>query len=94
MIHARTTVQVHNERIQIKEPYEAECVGTAGDHYRFQDQRVITATLQNLEEAVEAAKPRPPTLLIVGQVVELQEKLGWYKIGEAPRAHDLIRPVR
>lgn len=59
-----------------------------------QDQRVITATLQNLAEAVEAAKPRPPTLLIVGKVVQLQEKLGWYKIGEAPRAHDLIRPVR
>ena len=58
-----------------------------------QEQRVITATLANLAEAVERAQPRPPTLLIVGKVVELQEKLGWYRTGADGRVHDLIRPI-
>jgi uroporphyrin-III C-methyltransferase / precorrin-2 dehydrogenase / sirohydrochlorin ferrochelatase len=28
---------------------------------------------------VEREQPKPPTLIIVGEVVNLQEKLSWYK---------------
>lgn len=42
-------------------------------------QRVFTGTLANLPEIVEREKPKAPTLIIVGDVVELQEKLSWFK---------------
>ena len=42
-------------------------------------QRVFTGTLESLPEIVEREKPEAPTLLIIGEVVELQEKLSWYK---------------
>lgn len=42
-------------------------------------QRVFTGTLADIQEVVEREKPKPPTLIIVGRVVELQEKLSWYK---------------
>ncbi len=42
-------------------------------------QRVITGTLSNIQELIEREQPKPPTLIIVGEVVELQEKLSWYK---------------
>jgi uroporphyrin-III C-methyltransferase/precorrin-2 dehydrogenase/sirohydrochlorin ferrochelatase len=41
-------------------------------------QRVFTGTLETIESIVEKEKPKPPTLIIVGRVVELQEKLAWY----------------
>ncbi|MEJ2692239.1 MAG: siroheme synthase CysG [Candidatus Thiodiazotropha sp.] len=44
-------------------------------------QRVFTGTLETILEIVEREKPIPPTLIIVGRVVELREKLAWY---EAP----------
>ncbi len=44
-------------------------------------QRVFTGTLETIQAIVEREKPKPPTLIIVGRVVELQEKLSWY---EAP----------
>ncbi|MCG7930643.1 MAG: siroheme synthase CysG [Candidatus Thiodiazotropha lotti] len=44
-------------------------------------QRVFTGTLENILETVERERPKPPTLIIVGHVVELQEKLAWF---EAP----------
>ncbi|MCG7919605.1 MAG: siroheme synthase CysG, partial [Candidatus Thiodiazotropha taylori] len=44
-------------------------------------QRVFTGTLDNILETVERERPKPPTLIIVGHVVELQEKLAWF---EAP----------
>ncbi len=47
-----------------------------------QMQRVFTGTLSNIQEIVEREKPKPPTLIIVGRVVELQEKLSWYKAPE------------
>ncbi len=49
-------------------------------------QRVITGTLSTLPEIVKKEKPVPPTLIIVGEVVELQEKLSWYKSPENPLA--------
>jgi len=42
-------------------------------------QRVFTGTLANIQEIVERERPKPPTLIIVGRVVELQEKLAWYQ---------------
>ncbi|MCU7917232.1 MAG: siroheme synthase CysG [Candidatus Thiodiazotropha sp. (ex Epidulcina cf. delphinae)] len=44
-------------------------------------QRVFTGTLDNILDVVERERPKPPTLIIVGRVVNLQEKLAWY---EAP----------
>ncbi|MBT2968666.1 MAG: siroheme synthase CysG [Candidatus Thiodiazotropha sp. (ex Ctena orbiculata)] len=46
-----------------------------------QMQRVFTGTLETILDLVERERPKPPTLIIVGRVVELQEKLAWY---EAP----------
>jgi uroporphyrin-III C-methyltransferase/precorrin-2 dehydrogenase/sirohydrochlorin ferrochelatase len=42
-------------------------------------QRVYTGTLATIQEIVEKEKPKPPTLIIVGRVVELQEKLAWFE---------------
>jgi len=42
-------------------------------------QRVFVGTLSNIVELVEREQPQPPTLIIVGEVVNLQEKLSWYK---------------
>lgn len=41
-------------------------------------QRVMTATLSDLAEKVEAAGFKAPTLTIVGEVVKLREKLTWF----------------
>jgi len=41
-------------------------------------QRVFTGTITSLPEIVEREKPKPPTLIIVGTVVQLQEKLSWF----------------
>ncbi len=45
-------------------------------------QRVMTGTLANIQQVVEREQPKPPTLIIVGHVVELQEKLSWFKAPE------------
>jgi uroporphyrin-III C-methyltransferase/precorrin-2 dehydrogenase/sirohydrochlorin ferrochelatase len=42
------------------------------------NQRVITGTLADMPEKVKAAKLKPPTLIIVGEVVTLQSKLNWF----------------
>lgn len=42
-------------------------------------QRVFTGTLSNIQELIEKEQPKPPTLIIVGEVVNLQEKLSWYQ---------------
>lgn len=41
-------------------------------------QRVVTGTLADMPERVAAAGIRPPTLIIVGEVVTLREQLGWF----------------
>ena len=43
-----------------------------------QNQRVITGTLATLPAIAEREKPQAPTLIIVGGVVKLQEKLKWF----------------
>ena len=49
------------------------------------DQRVVTGTLQTLARQVAEAMLRPPTLIIVGEVVRLRERLNWFRPGEAER---------
>ncbi len=43
------------------------------------EQRVVTAPLGELAARVAEAGLRPPTLIIVGEVVRLREKLAWYE---------------
>lgn len=58
-------------------------------------QKVFTGTLSNIQETVAREQPKPPTLIIVGEVVQLQEKLSWYKTPKVPRsgATSSIGPV-
>lgn len=43
------------------------------------EQRVVTASLRDLAARVAEAGLRPPTLVIVGDVVRLRAKLAWYE---------------
>ncbi|MBU0500490.1 MAG: siroheme synthase CysG [Gammaproteobacteria bacterium] len=45
-------------------------------------QKVYTGTLASLPAIVEKENPKPPTLIIVGDVVQLHEKLSWYRAPE------------
>ncbi len=45
------------------------------------NQRVITATLETLSAEIDRQTVRAPTLLVIGEVVNLQKKLQWYKTG-------------
>ncbi len=42
-------------------------------------QKVVTGTLDTLPALAVDAQLKPPTLIIVGEVVKLHEKLAWYK---------------
>jgi uroporphyrin-III C-methyltransferase/precorrin-2 dehydrogenase/sirohydrochlorin ferrochelatase len=44
-----------------------------------QHQRVIISTLENLPEDVQRSELKPPTLIIVGEVVRLHDKLDWFR---------------
>jgi uroporphyrin-III C-methyltransferase len=44
-------------------------------------QRVVTGTLATLPRLAEEAKLKPPTLIIIGEVVSLQDKLAWFEPG-------------
>jgi uroporphyrin-III C-methyltransferase/precorrin-2 dehydrogenase/sirohydrochlorin ferrochelatase len=41
-------------------------------------QRVFSGTLSTILAAVEEDRPKPPTLIIVGEVVKLRDKLNWF----------------
>lgn len=43
-----------------------------------QNQRVIITQLQALEQTVKREAVKPPTIIIVGEVVQLHEKLDWF----------------
>ena len=45
-----------------------------------QRQKVVTATLADLAEKVELAAMKPPCLTIIGEVVQLREKLNWFNL--------------
>ena len=55
------------------------------------DQRVLTSTLVDLPAMVEREQPRAPTLLVVGRVVELHARLGWFQGDAKDYAYDLIQ---
>ena len=42
------------------------------------EQKVIVASLETLEETVKNHEFKPPTLIIVGEVVRMKEKLDWF----------------
>ena len=42
-------------------------------------QRVYTGILASILPIVEEARPKPPTLIIVGEVVRLRDKLSWFQ---------------
>lgn len=42
------------------------------------DQKVVTGTLENMPKLVKSAEIKPPTLIIVGEVVKLHDKLSWF----------------
>ena len=44
-----------------------------------QHQRVIISTLGSLPEDVQKSELKPPTLIIVGEVVRLHDKLDWFR---------------
>jgi uroporphyrin-III C-methyltransferase/precorrin-2 dehydrogenase/sirohydrochlorin ferrochelatase len=48
-------------------------------HGTLPTQRVITGDLTTLPALAEVAQLKAPTLIIVGYVVKLREKLGWYQ---------------
>jgi len=45
-------------------------------------QRVFIGTVSTLPEIVRASKVRAPTLIIVGEVVQLHDRLRWFRPGE------------
>ena len=44
----------------------------------FREQRVLTGTLATMVDVVTREQPRAPTLIIVGDVVTLRDKLAWF----------------
>jgi uroporphyrin-III C-methyltransferase/precorrin-2 dehydrogenase/sirohydrochlorin ferrochelatase len=49
-------------------------------------QRVVTGTLATLPALANDAQLRPPTLIIIGEVVRLREKLAWFEPASAKTA--------
>jgi len=47
-------------------------------------QRVYSGTLANILDVVEQDPPKPPTLIIVGEVVRLRDKLSWFDTPSQP----------
>ncbi len=43
------------------------------------EQRTVTGTLETLPQLAEKAGMKAPTLIIVGEVVKLRDKLGWFE---------------
>jgi uroporphyrin-III C-methyltransferase/precorrin-2 dehydrogenase/sirohydrochlorin ferrochelatase len=46
------------------------------------EQKVVTGTLEDIQQKAQAAKIKPPALIIVGSVVSLHEKLNWFGKGK------------
>jgi len=42
------------------------------------NQKVFTSILENMSELVKKEKPSAPTIFIIGNVVNLRDKLNWY----------------
>ena len=46
------------------------------------NQRVLIGTLKTLPEVAESQEIKPPSMVIIGEVVKLHEKLSWYEPAE------------
>ena len=46
------------------------------------EQKEYISTLQGMPDLVKKEQPQAPTLLIVGNVVKLRDKLSWYKTNQ------------
>lgn len=44
-----------------------------------QSQQVVTGTLETMVAKIEFSQIKPPTLIIVGEVVQLRDKLAWFE---------------
>ena len=44
------------------------------------EQRVLTSSLESMESTLASESVASPSLFIVGEVVCLAEKLGWYEV--------------
>jgi len=53
-------------------------------HGTTRTQRVVAGTLKTLPDAVASAGFHPPTLIIVGEVVRLRERLNWFSPADTP----------
>ena len=42
------------------------------------DQRVYIETLETMQDLAEREQLKPPTIIIVGEVVSLHDKLSWF----------------
>lgn len=51
-------------------------------------QRTVAGTLASLPELAEQAALKPPTLIIVGEVVRLKDQLSWFESGPGPTRPD------
>ncbi|MBN8771541.1 MAG: uroporphyrinogen-III C-methyltransferase, partial [Thiobacillus sp.] len=63
----------------IKHGLTADTPAAIIQHGTLPTQRVITGDLTTLPKLAEQAGLKAPTLIIVGNVVKLREKLGWYQ---------------
>ena len=46
------------------------------------EQKEFVSTIEDMPALVKKEKPQAPTLLIVGDVVKLRDKLSWYKTNQ------------
>ena len=58
--------------------YPADTKIACVEHGTWYDQRVIKGTLDNFLDVIKEIPLRTPGIFIVGQVVEMQEKLDWF----------------
>lgn len=58
-----------------------------------QKQKTITGTLQTLPNLASAANLTPPTLIIVGEVVQLQQNLAWFEPSEETSQAKIISGI-
>jgi uroporphyrin-III C-methyltransferase/precorrin-2 dehydrogenase/sirohydrochlorin ferrochelatase len=63
----------------IKHGLTADTPAAIVQHGTLPTQRVITGTLATLPALAVDAGLKAPTLIIVGNVVKLREKLAWYR---------------
>ena len=43
------------------------------------DQRIVVGTLENIEDVVEREQITNPSMIVIGEVVTLHEKLNWFQ---------------